>query len=156
MMIFLTLTYMAWTTRLADFLSDDTPRVIMLDQTFDFLETEGSTEGECCSDDRTTKCPDGTTPGQLWIQDTCDEGTWEPCTYWNAPREPLTVGSDKSIVGVGDNGVMRGKGLRINSGASNVIIQNIHFTVRSLPPSPRSTRTSVVSDELTLVQGTQP
>lgn len=102
----------------------------MLDQTFDFLETEGSTDDECCSEDSTTKCPDGTTAGQLWIQEECDTGTWEPCTYWNAPREPLTVASNKSIVGVGDTGVLRGKGLRVNGGASNVIIQNIHFTVR--------------------------
>lgn len=106
----------------------------MLDQTFDFLESEGSTTGQCCSDDRTTKCPDGTSAGQLWIADTCDDGTWEECTYWNAPQSALSVASDKSIVGVGDSGVLRGKGLRVHEGASNVIIQNIHFTVSSLRP----------------------
>lgn len=102
----------------------------MLDGTFDFLESEGSTTGQCCSDDRTTKCPDGTSPGQLWIQDSCDGGTWEECTYWNAPKSSIDVGSDKSIVGVGDSAVIRGKGLRLRGGASNIIIQNIHFTVR--------------------------
>ena len=122
------------TTRLADYLSDDSPRVIMLDRTFDFLESEGSTTAECCSDDSTTKCEGGTSAGQLWIQDTCDNGSWESCTYWNAPKTPLSVGSDKSIVGVGDKGVIRGKGLRLNGGVSNVIIQNIHFTVTL--PSP--------------------
>ncbi|MBE3043457.1 hypothetical protein IMZ48_12975 [Candidatus Bathyarchaeota archaeon] len=101
----------------------------MLDKTFDFLESEGSTDADCCSDPSTTKCPGGTSAGQLWIQDTCDNGEWEACTYWNAPKEPLAVGSDKSIVGVGDAGIMRGKGIRLSEGASNVIIQNIHFTV---------------------------
>ncbi|KAK7428396.1 hypothetical protein QQZ08_005015 [Neonectria magnoliae] len=79
-------------------------------------------------DDRTTKCPGGTSKGQPFIQTTCTSGTWENCTYWNAPRAPLKVGSNKSIVGVGTKGVLRGKGLRLNGGVSNVIIQNIHIT----------------------------
>ncbi|SPO05251.1 probable Probable pectin lyase F-1 [Cephalotrichum gorgonifer] len=113
---------------LASLLSDDKPRVIMLDKTFDFLESEGSTTAKCCSDDRTTKCPGGTSAGQLWIQDTCDSGTRETCTYWNAPKTPLTVGSNKSLVGVGSKGILRGKGLRLVGGVSNIIIQNIHIT----------------------------
>ncbi|CAI4217926.1 unnamed protein product [Parascedosporium putredinis] len=90
--------------------------------------TEGSTTTNCCSDNRTTKCPGGSSAGQLWIQSTCDSGTWQSCTYWNAPRTPLKVASNKSIVGVGTKGVIRGKGLRLNGGVSNVIIQNIHIT----------------------------
>jgi pectin lyase len=35
----------------------------------------------------------------------------------------ITVKSNKSIVGSGSAGVIKGKGLRIVSGASNVIIQ---------------------------------
>ncbi|KAH7015826.1 pectin lyase [Ilyonectria destructans] len=113
---------------LVSYLSDSSARVIMIDHTFDFLQTEGSTTTNCCSDDRTTKCPGGTSKGQLWIQTTCTSGTWESCTYWNAPKTALKVGSNKSIVGVGSKGVIRGKGLRLISGVSNVIIQNIHFT----------------------------
>ncbi|KPM41741.1 putative pectin lyase E [Neonectria ditissima] len=107
---------------------DSVSRVIMIDRTFDFLETEGSTTAQCCSDDRTTKCPGGTSKGQAFIQTTCTSGTWETCTYWNAPRTPLKVGSNKSIVGVGSKGILRGKGLRLNGGVTNVIIQNIHIT----------------------------
>lgn len=117
--------------RLASYLGDSTARVIMLDRTFDFVQTEGSTTAQCCSDNRTSKCPGGTSQGQLSIQATCDSGTWQSCTYWNAPRTPLKVASNKSIVGVGTRGVIRGKGLRLNGGVSNVIIQNIHFTVSS-------------------------
>ena len=115
--------------RLVTWLTDDTPRVIMLDKTWDFHGTEGTTSGQCCSDQSTTVCPGGTSKGQLWIQDTCDSpNTWVDCTYDNAPRSPIDLGSNKSIVGVGDSGVISGKGFRIRGGASNIIIQNIHIT----------------------------
>jgi pectate lyase len=35
---------------------------------------------------------------------------------------------NKSIVGVGSAGVIRGKGLRLLNGVSSVIIQSIHIT----------------------------
>ncbi|KAH6977595.1 pectin lyase fold/virulence factor [Ilyonectria sp. MPI-CAGE-AT-0026] len=47
--------------------------------------------------------------------------------YDVAGTKPMAVGSNKSLVGVGSKGVIVGKGLRLN-GATNVIIQNIHFT----------------------------
>lgn len=101
----------------------------MLDHTFDFRNTEGQTSDQCCSDARTTVCPGGTSAGQLWIQDTCDSpNTWVDCTYDNAARSPIDVKSNKSLVGVGDSAVIAGKGLRLREDASNVIIQNIHFT----------------------------
>jgi pectin lyase len=62
---------------------------------------------------------------------TCS-AAWVSCTYTNAARNPINVGSNKSIVGVGSAGVIKGKGLRLTGGVTNVIIQNIHITVRSL------------------------
>ncbi|KEY67113.1 hypothetical protein S7711_09529 [Stachybotrys chartarum IBT 7711] len=115
-------------SRLVSFLTSSSPAVIMIDRTFDFLASEGTTTEQCCSDNRTTKCPGGTSKGQLWIGNTCDDGTWETCTYYKAPRTPIDVKSNKSIVGVGSKGVIRGKGLRLRGGTTNVIIQNIHFT----------------------------
>lgn len=49
-------------------------------------------------------------------------------TYDKAGLAGINVGSNKSIVGVGSKGVIRGKGLRMANGAKNVIIQNIHIT----------------------------
>lgn len=49
-------------------------------------------------------------------------------TYDKAGVAGINVGSNKSIVGVGSKGVIRGKGLRMANGAKNVIIQNIHIT----------------------------
>jgi pectate lyase len=42
---------------------------------------------------------------------------------------PLDVGGNKSIVGVGSAGILKGKGLRVRGGNKHMIIQNIHITV---------------------------
>lgn len=48
-------------------------------------------------------------------------------TYDKAALNPLLVGPNKSIVGVGNKGVFSGKGLRV-AGTKNIIIQNVHIT----------------------------
>ncbi|KAL4754349.1 putative pectin lyase F-1 [Aspergillus terricola var. indicus] len=107
---------------------DATPQTpSSLDEYVPYLTPLGTTTTQCCST-RTTTCEGGTSAGQASIVDSCDDGTWISCTYDNAGPSPPDVGSNKSIVGVGSAGVIRGKGLRIRGGASNVIIQNIHLT----------------------------
>ncbi|OBT74006.1 hypothetical protein VF21_05973 [Pseudogymnoascus sp. 05NY08] len=105
---------------LESWLTDSTPRVIMISQTWDFTNSEGSTSTQCC----TNTCQPN---GQYWIMDTCD-AAWVSCTYTNAAKNPIQVASNKSIVGSGSSGVIKGRGLRLINGASNVIIQNIHIT----------------------------
>jgi pectin lyase len=57
----------------------------------------------------------------------CDSGgTAVDVTYDNAAKTPLTVASDKTLVGEGVKGVLNGKGLIITG--SNVVVQNIHIT----------------------------
>ncbi|CRK11441.1 hypothetical protein BN1708_010162 [Verticillium longisporum] len=66
--------------------------------------------------------------GQDWIKPDCDsEQTPIQVTYDKAGTVGIIVGSNKSIIGVGNKGVLHGKGLRLKKGASNVIIQNIHI-----------------------------
>ncbi|KAL4862287.1 hypothetical protein BDV12DRAFT_203192 [Aspergillus spectabilis] len=113
--------------QLKQWITDNTPRTILINRTWDFAGSEGTTTGQCCST-RTTTCSGGTSAGQASIQDTCTDGTWITCTYDNAARSPLDVGSNKSIVGVGSAGVLKGKGLRVRGGNKNIIIQNIHIT----------------------------
>jgi pectin lyase len=48
-------------------------------------------------------------------------------TYDEAGLDPIIVASDKTIIGSGSAGVIKGKGLRI-VGGSNIILQNIHIT----------------------------
>ncbi|QMW42660.1 hypothetical protein G4B11_006030 [Aspergillus flavus] len=55
-----------------------------------------------------------------------DKETPVDCTYPNTTT--IDVASNKIIVGLGAKGFIRGSGLRLVNGASNVIIQNIHLT----------------------------
>lgn len=45
------------------------------------------------------------------------------CSSDNAGVEGITVASDKTILGEGSSGIIKGKGLRLANGVSNVIIQ---------------------------------
>ncbi|CAN8097987.1 unnamed protein product [Discula destructiva] len=114
---------------LTKYLADDQPRVIVLTKTFDYSDSEGTKTSSGCS-------PWGTATG---CQTAIDANSWcenyEPdaptvssITYNAAGVEGLTVGSDKTIIGQGSAGVIKGKGLRMANGVSNIIIQNIHVT----------------------------
>lgn len=114
-------------SQLTEWLGDDTPRVILIDKEFNYLTSEGvCTDCKCCIPDSNI-CGSA---GQNAIDnsDWCGDYPTTTCTYDKAAIESITVGSNKSIVGVGSDGVIRGKGLRMTSGATNVIIQNIHIT----------------------------
>ncbi|ETS85401.1 putative pectin lyase F-1 [Pestalotiopsis fici W106-1] len=113
--------------QLTSWITDSTARTIVIDRTWDYTSSEGTTTGTCCSSSTTT-CSGGTSAGQLTISDSCSGGTLVSCTYNTAALTPLDVGSNKSIVGKGSSGVIKGKGLRVRGGNSNVIIQNIHIT----------------------------
>jgi pectate lyase len=113
---------------LAQWLSDDTPRVILIDKEFDFTGSEGTCADCACCVPSSNTCGSS---GQNAIETSfgwCGSSPNVTCTYDKAGTKGMDVGSDKSIVGVGSAGVIRGKGLRLTGGASNVIIQNIHIT----------------------------
>ncbi|KAF4344892.1 pectin lyase precursor [Fusarium beomiforme] len=112
---------------LVSYLGDSSPRVIYLDRTINFIGTEGTASETGCA-------PWGTgSQCQLAINQNNWCGNYQP----NAPKVNvrydkagilgITVGSNKSLIGVGSKGVIRGKGLRIIN-AKNVIIQNVHIT----------------------------
>lgn len=120
--------YPTTNAELVSYLGDSSARVIILTKTFDFTGSEGTTTATGCA-------PWGTASAcQLAINqnDWCDN--YEPSapkvsvTYDNAGVLGIAVKSNKSLVGQGSAGVIKGKGLRVVSGASNVIIQNIAIT----------------------------
>ncbi|KAG1713495.1 hypothetical protein DVH05_001282 [Phytophthora capsici] len=124
---------------LATYLSDAEPRVIVVNQEFKFINTEGSTKESGCRPTNNQQClaKNNGFKGQdtiLMDGDTsmkqtggCDSGAISvEVTYDNAAKTPLSVASDKTLIGEGTKGVLNGKGLRIEG--SNVIIQNIHIT----------------------------
>jgi pectate lyase len=110
---------------LTQWLADDEPRVILIDKEFNFLG-DTCVDCECCIPD-SNSCGDA---GQNAIEvgiGWCGDSPTTTCTYDNAGLSGLEVGPNKSIVGVGDAGVIRGTGLRLH-GTSNIIVQNIHIT----------------------------
>lgn len=117
--------------RLEGYLTDSEPRVILVDHLFDFTAADGNTTDDGCRPDSNT-CPG-------MGQDALDGPDWcspdypvVTVTYNNAAGNPIRVASDKSLVGVGSEGVLKGKGLYLTGDVSNIIIQNIHITVRVL------------------------
>ncbi|PLB42547.1 polysaccharide lyase family 1 protein [Aspergillus candidus] len=120
--------YPSTTEELVSYLGDSSPRVIVLEKTFDFTGTEDTTSGTGCA-------PWGTDEGcQLainqndWCSNYESDAPSVDVSYDNAGLLGITVASDKSLIGSGTSGVIKGKGLRIVSGASNIIIQNIAIT----------------------------
>lgn len=109
---------------LLELLTSTDPQVIVLNKKFEFLGTEGTTSEDGCA-------PWGTAEGcQLAINANgwCGDRDPYPVTYDNSPGNPVYIGSDKTIVGEGDSGIISGKGFYFTSGVSNVIVQNIRIT----------------------------
>ena len=114
---------------LTNYLRQQGPLNIIITKTFDFRGTEGKATETGCA-------PYGTAPAcQLAI----NSNNWCPktapkaqVTYDKAAKNPLMVSSDKTVLGVGRNGILLGKGLRVAGGANNVIIQNLE--IRDLNP----------------------
>lgn len=92
---------------LATWLSDDTERVILIDQEYDFTGTTATDSG---CDRNSCSYNNG---GQLYIGDlscgTSDNVAVSSITYDAAGPEPLKVGSNKSIISSNGKGVLKGK-----------------------------------------------
>ncbi|KAM0231447.1 hypothetical protein ACHAPO_008557 [Fusarium lateritium] len=109
---------------LTKLLTDAQPRVIVLSKEFDYTDSEGDETGTVCHN-----WGDGEGVQKI-IADNgdCGDTPSSQATWPKAPRTPIDLGSDKTILGVGDKAVIKGKGLRIRGGSKNVIIQNIAVT----------------------------
>lgn len=99
---------------LVSWLTDDEPRVILLDKEYNFLKSEGTTTENGCR-------PDSNTCGNKG-QDALDGPNWcsasyptVEVTYDVAATKPIDIKSNKSIVGVDNKGVVRGKGFRVST-----------------------------------------
>jgi pectin lyase len=108
---------------------DSSPRVIVLTKTFDFTGTEGTATSAGCR-------PWGTGSS---CQIAINKDGWCDNYQKNAPKVSsikydkagmagMTVGSNKSLIGQGSKGVIKGKGIRMANGVKNVIVQNVRFT----------------------------
>jgi pectin lyase len=100
---------------LVNYLTSKDTLTIVLTKTFDFTGTEGTTTATGCA-------PWGTGTG---CQTAINANNWCPSNapklqvkYDNAGTNPINMGSNKSLVGSGKNGVIKGKGLRLANGVT--------------------------------------
>lgn len=91
---------------------------------FNFKGTEGTTSENGCRPASNT-CPGNGGQDAINKASWCTNGnagagvTTIPVTYDTAGVAGINVGSNKSIIGVGSSGVIRGKGLRMANGVKN-------------------------------------
>lgn len=115
--------------QLVSWITDNVARCIVIDRKWDL--TEGMVSADGCrptSNKCGSKGQDAINKNN-WCQASTAGVGFQKMTvkYDKAALSPLLVGSNKSIIGVGNKGVLYGKGLRI-AGKKNIIIQNIHIT----------------------------
>ncbi|KAL4819529.1 pectin lyase A [Aspergillus spinulosporus] len=113
---------------LVSYLGDDEARVIVLTKTFDFTDSEGTTTETGCAPWGTDAACQVAINQNDWCTNYQPDAPSVSVTYDNAGTLGITVNSDKTLIGEGSAGVIKGKGLRLVSGTSNVIIQNIAIT----------------------------
>lgn len=109
---------------LTELLTSEEPQVILLSQEFDFTGTEGTTSGTGCVNFGT----DDACQLQIDIGSGCGDKDSVAITYDTAAKTPIDVASNKTLLGVGSSGVLKGKGLRFRDNATNIIVQNIQIT----------------------------
>ena len=106
---------------LVTYLTDKTPRVIVLDRTYDFIGSEGTVKEKGCAPWKTGKgCQLAINAANNW----CGSNPPVDVTYSKAGTSGINVASDKTIIGVGNKAIIKGKGLRFVN-VKNIIVQNI-------------------------------
>ncbi|KAF3394535.1 putative pectin lyase E [Penicillium rolfsii] len=112
------------TSHLISLLGSDEPQVIIIDRTYDFIGTEGTTKGTICKSWGSFE--DGC-QAIIDIGSGCGNSESESYEWDTAGVTGIYVHSNKTIIGVGSDGVLLGKGLRMVD-VSNIIVQNIKIT----------------------------
>lgn len=113
--------------------TDAEPRIIELASVIDLSDSEGSASAPGCV--ATSVCPAGSA---LKSEVTLNVDDWQKgyCTgkptssyrYKVAGITSLLVGSNKTLIGVGANAGIKGKGVSLQGGVSNIIIRNLSIT----------------------------
>ncbi|KAJ5623065.1 pectin lyase D [Penicillium lividum] len=123
-----TAVYPTTTDELVSYLGDDEARVIVLSTTFDFTDTEGTTTATGCAPWGTGSACQVAINQDDWCTNYEPDAPTTSVTYNSAGLLGITVNSNKSLIGEGTSGVIKGRGIRIVSGASNIIVQNVAIT----------------------------
>ena len=100
-------------------------KIIQVSGTLDFTGKEGTSSNTCCD---AVSCPNG--GGQIITDDlgACSGKATFSCSYDTAGTKPLKVGSNKTIIGIGPNATIKGKGFDLTGNVGNIIIRNLTIT----------------------------
>lgn len=112
---------------LAAAVSSSAAMVIQVSGTLDFSTLDGTTSASVCYQ---SQCSNGQyeyISNALGACDSSGAATFN-YTYQKAGITPLLVASNKTIIGLGANATIKGKGFKLASGVSNVIIRNLTLT----------------------------
>ncbi|KAH8767309.1 pectin lyase 2 [Diaporthe sp. PMI_573] len=114
---------------LVSYLTDSSARTIILTKTFDFTGTEGTQTTSGCAPYGTASACQLAINKDDWCKNYQASSTViGSLTYDKAAWNAIKVQSNKSLVGQGSAGVIKGKGVYMANGVKNIIIQNVHFT----------------------------
>ncbi|PTT77407.1 pectin/pectate lyase [Pelomonas sp. HMWF004] len=105
--------------------TDTTPRIIEVSGVIDFTGSEGKATGIGCY---TAVCPSPMRSERILDPNMSAQCSGKPqlsITYDKAGTLPLLVGSNKTLIGLGATAGIKGRGLRLRGGASNIIIRNL-------------------------------
>lgn len=123
------LAYELCRTRSGGKCTDHVARIIEVEGTIDFRGTQGTEVREVCLVNQCTN-PLGEPAPSEYIAASLGACTTKPTVSMvsdAAGPTPLLMGSNKSLIGVGSNATIRGKGVTAAS-VKNLIIRNLHIT----------------------------
>ena len=112
--------------------TDNEARIIEVASVIDMTNSDGSATATGCF--ATSVCTGGTYKSEITLVISASESSrcagkqTSNYTYKVAGISPILVGSNKTLIGVGANAGLKGKGLILQSGVSNIIIRNLSFT----------------------------
>ncbi|KAG9251431.1 pectin lyase 2 [Emericellopsis atlantica] len=120
--------YPSSNSELVSYLGSSEALNIVLTKTFDFTGSEGKATEQGCMPWGTGSTCQKAINKDNWCGNYQPNAPKTTITYDKAGMLGITVGSNKSLVGQGSQGVIKGKGLRMVSNVKNIIIQNIKIT----------------------------
>jgi pectin lyase len=109
--------------------TDNTPRIIQLNSVIDFTGTEGTTTSLGCTySENSCTSSTGKQERILSWNSYCSGKPTYNITFDTAGNKALSIGSNKTIIGIGTTAGIKGKGLYIGNATSNIIIRNLSIT----------------------------
>jgi pectate lyase len=116
--------------------TDNAPRIIKLESTIDFRSASLTPVAGCLTPNTAAPAKVCPAPQQReimlterdWQMPYCDGQPKSTYSYDPVGTSGIRVGSNKTILGVGANAGIKGRGLLLKQGGTNVIIRNLSIT----------------------------